>query len=91
MAPDARIAGVIRLLFDKFKELGSARQVLLWAQDQGLQLPITRLNNSSVCKIDWRRAAYHTMLTILVLQLHFLFMHPVMRLCCFGLMAPSPL
>src|SRR5215472_10457356 len=42
MDPDERISGVIRLLFDKFQELGSARQVLLWVQDQMLQLPISR-------------------------------------------------
>jgi hypothetical protein len=65
MDPDERVGGVIRLLFDKFQELGSARQVLLWAQDQALQLPITRRNNSSVCKIEWRPAAYHTVLQIL--------------------------
>src|ERR1700687_795422 len=65
MEPDERVRGVIKLLFDKFQELGSARQVLLWAQDQALQLPITRRNNSSVCKIEWRRAAYHTVLQIL--------------------------
>src|SRR3954463_8744170 len=52
--PNERVSGVIRLLFDKFQELGSARQVLLWAQDQALKLPITRRNNSSVCKIEWR-------------------------------------
>jgi DNA invertase Pin-like site-specific DNA recombinase len=65
MDPDERVSSVIRLLFDKFRELGSARQVLLWAQDQALQLPITRRNNSSVCKIEWRPAAYHTVLQIL--------------------------
>src|SRR5499433_3848409 len=65
MDPDERVSGVIRLLFDKFQELGSARQVLLWAQDQALQLPITRRNNSSVCKVEWRPAAYHTVLQIL--------------------------
>ncbi len=65
MDPDERIGGVIRLLIDKFKELGSARQVLLWAQDRGLQLPITHHNNSSVCKIEWRPAAYHMVLMIL--------------------------
>jgi DNA invertase Pin-like site-specific DNA recombinase len=65
MDPDERVSGVIRLLFDKFQELGSARQVLLWAQDQALQLPITRRNNSSGCKIEWRPAAYHTVLQIL--------------------------
>ena len=65
MDPDERVRGVIRLLFDKFQELGSARQVLLWAQDQALRLPISRRNNSSTCKIEWRPAAYHTVLQIL--------------------------
>ncbi len=64
MDPDERVGGVIRLLFEKFKELGSARQVLLWAQDSGLHLPVTR-RNLSVCKIEWRPAAYHTVLQIL--------------------------
>jgi DNA invertase Pin-like site-specific DNA recombinase len=65
MDPDERVGGVIRLLFDKFRDLGSARQVLLWTQDQALQLPITRRNNGSMCKIEWRPAAYHTVLQIL--------------------------
>ena len=30
-----------------------------------MQLPITRRNNSNVCKIEWRPAAYHTVLQIL--------------------------
>ncbi len=64
MDPDERVGGVIRLLFEKFQELGSARQVLLWAQDLALQLPVTR-RNLSVCKIEWRPAAYHTVLQIL--------------------------
>ena len=65
MDPDERVRELIRLLFDKFVQLGSARQVLLWAQDQALQLPIIRRNDSSVCKIEWRPAAYHTVLKIL--------------------------
>jgi len=62
--PDERICDAIRLVLAKFRELGSARQVLLWAQDRGLQLPVTR-NNSSKCRIEWRSAAYHTVLQIL--------------------------
>jgi len=65
MDPDERVRGVIELLFRKFEEFGSARQVLLWIQDQGLQLPVTRRNNGSVCKIAWRPAAYHTVLMVL--------------------------
>ena len=48
----------------EFRELGSARQVLLWAQDAVLKLPVMR-RNVSVCKIGWRPAAYHTVLQIL--------------------------
>lgn len=51
-------------MFDKFRQLGSARQVLLWAQDAGLQLPVMR-RNVGVCKIEWRPAAYHTVLNLL--------------------------
>ena len=65
MDPDERVRGAVELVLHKFQELGSARQVLLWAQDQTLQLPITRRNNGSVCKIEWRPAAYHTVLMIL--------------------------
>jgi hypothetical protein len=65
MDPDERVSGVIRLLFDRFRELGSARQVLLWAQGRALQLPIIRRNNNTMCKIEWRPAAYHTVLQIL--------------------------
>jgi len=62
--PDQRVGDAIRLVFAKLRELGSARQVLLWAQDAGLQLPVTR-RNASKCRIDWRPAAYHTVLQIL--------------------------
>ena len=65
MDPDEHVRGVIRLLFDKFQEFGSARQVVLWAQNQALQLPVIRRNNSSMCKIEWRPTAYHTVLQIL--------------------------
>lgn len=62
--PDERIADAIRLVFDKFQELGSARQVLLWVQDSALKLPVVR-RNSRTCRIEWRPAAYHTVLQIL--------------------------
>src|SRR5262252_9396353 len=42
--PDERVSGVIRLVFEKFQELGSARQVLRWAHDAALQLPVVRRN-----------------------------------------------
>ncbi len=37
---------------------------MLWLQDAGLKLPAMR-RNTQVCKIEWRPAAYHTVLQIL--------------------------
>ena len=38
--PDAAITGAIRTVFDRFAELGSARQVWLWFRAQGLSFPL---------------------------------------------------
>ena len=64
MDPDQRIADAIRLVFEKFREFGSARQVLLSLQDSALKLPAMR-RNVDVCRMEWRPAAYHTVLHIL--------------------------
>ena len=64
MDPDQRISDTIRLVFDKFRELGSARQVMLWLQDAALKLPVMR-RNTLTCRMEWRPAAYHTVLQVL--------------------------
>lgn len=63
--PDQRVADAIRLVFDRFRELGSARQVMLWLQDEGLKLPVVRRRNAAACRTEWRRAAYHSVLQVL--------------------------
>ena len=40
--PDARVRAAIDLIFRKFAELGSARQVYFWLDQQQIQLPIVR-------------------------------------------------
>jgi len=64
MDPDERIVDTIRLVFRKFRELGSARQVLLWAKKVKLLLPVTRqgLNGR---RIDWQSPAYHNVIKLL--------------------------
>src|SRR5438309_1045770 len=62
--PDEWVAGAVRIVLDKFRELGSARQVMLWAQDAGIKMPVTRRSVVG-CKIEWRRPAYHSILQIL--------------------------
>ena len=62
--PDERVAGAIRLVFEKFQELGSGRQVHLWFLDSGLSLPVVR-RNLGARQIEWRPATYHAVHQIL--------------------------
>lgn len=62
--PDERVSGVIRMLFNKFRELGSARQVFLWTRAAGVALPAVR-RNLAICKIAWQAPAYHTVIQVL--------------------------
>jgi DNA invertase Pin-like site-specific DNA recombinase len=62
--PDERVQGAIQLVFAKFQELGSARQVFLWIRDAALQLPVVR-RNGIVRRIEWRKPAYHSIVQVL--------------------------
>ena len=42
MDPDERVVEAVHLVFRKFRKLGSARQVLLWTRETGLDLPVIR-------------------------------------------------
>ena len=64
MDPDERVGDAIRLLFAKFRELGSARQVFLWAREAGLRLPVV-VRNLAACRLQWQAPAYHTVLQVL--------------------------
>jgi DNA invertase Pin-like site-specific DNA recombinase len=62
--PDEHVADTIRLVFAKFRELGSARQVFLWLRSAELKLPVV-LRNLEVCKLAWKAPAYHSVMQIL--------------------------
>lgn len=55
MDPDARVREAIHLVFAKFRELGSARQVILWMRQEGIELPTCRAGASNR-NITWRLA-----------------------------------
>jgi DNA invertase Pin-like site-specific DNA recombinase len=40
--PDARVQHAVRLVLQKFDELGSTRQVMLWLRREHISLPVTR-------------------------------------------------
>ena len=62
--PDRRIQKALHLVFDKFVELGSVRQVLLWFLEQHLDLPARRYGAAG-WEIHWRRPTYGMMLGFL--------------------------
>lgn len=64
MDPDERIAEAIRLVFGKFRELGSARQVLLWAKQAKIKMPVLQ-QRAGADHVTWKPAAYHMVLALL--------------------------
>src|SRR5688572_4800538 len=63
--PDARVQQAIRLIFRKFDELGSVRQVLLWLRREGLQVPVRRQIKGGF-ELDWAAPNYtriHSVIT----------------------------
>ena len=54
---DAAIGHAIMTVFDKFDELGSARQVFQWWQAQGLEYPVRRIR-SRVHPVVWLPPTY---------------------------------
>jgi DNA invertase Pin-like site-specific DNA recombinase len=62
--PDERVAEAIRTIFRKFRELGSARQVLLWAKDAAVELPVTHPSPQGT-RVGWRTPAYHNIVLVL--------------------------
>lgn len=62
--PDARIRAAIDLIFSKFAELGSVRQVFFWLDRQKIELPIAK-GPEETQEIVWRPARYHAVLSVL--------------------------
>jgi DNA invertase Pin-like site-specific DNA recombinase len=59
--PDRRVQEAIRSVFNKFLELGTARQTLLWFLEHGLQLPAREVGE----ELCWKRPSYATIYRML--------------------------
>lgn len=62
--PDRRLQEVIHLVFSKFRELGSARQVLLWMAAEGIHFPYPT-DGRTLTSFDWRLIRYRNVIAIL--------------------------
>jgi DNA invertase Pin-like site-specific DNA recombinase len=62
--PDLRLQEVIRLVFQKFRELGSARQVLLWMASESIHFPYPS-DGKTLTSFEWRPIRYRNVISIL--------------------------
>ncbi|HWX30625.1 MAG TPA: recombinase family protein [Steroidobacteraceae bacterium] len=65
MDPDAEVQHVVRLLFDQFDALGSARQLLRYLARQKIRMPIRPFYGPQRGQLEWRRPCAGTLLKIL--------------------------
>ena len=56
--PDARVQHAIRLVFSKFEELRSLRQVMLWLRRSDIALPVKKRLKRGSC-VEWASPNYH--------------------------------
>ena len=57
--PDQRVQNALRLVFSKFAEFQSVRQVHVWLRDQGIELPAKSHDADGRC-IVWKLPLYNT-------------------------------
>jgi len=62
--PDQRVQEALALVFSKFDAFRSARQVLIWLNEEGIKLPV-KSRNLEAQGIIWRTPAYNTVHNIL--------------------------
>lgn len=64
-SPDARVREALALVFTKFAELRSARQVHLWLREEGIELPAKSGRGGESSGVVWRPPAYNAVHNIL--------------------------
>ena len=63
--PDQRVQDALSLVFTKFTELQSVRQVHVWLRDEGIALPVACHRAAEGRSIAWRLPLYNTVHNIL--------------------------
>jgi len=62
--PDQRVQQAVHTVFEKFLELGTVRQVMMWFLDRGMQMPSVRCEDGK-WTTRWEMPKYHSILRIL--------------------------
>jgi len=64
MDPDLRVQHALRLIFEKFFELGAVRQTMMWFIEHGLELPFTHPGPAG-WETVWKRPSYRAVMSVL--------------------------
>ena len=62
--PDQRVQDALRLVFAKFAELQSVRQLHVWLRDEGIALPV-KSHDREEHRVVWKLPLYNTVHNIL--------------------------
>jgi DNA invertase Pin-like site-specific DNA recombinase len=62
--PDQRVQGAVDLVFEKFAQCGSARQVFLWFREERLPFPML-VHTLEGRRVEWRLPVYQTIYKVL--------------------------
>jgi len=62
---DQQVEGALRIVFAKFAELQSVRQVHVWLREEGIALPVKCLSTVDERRVVWRLPLYNTVHNIL--------------------------
>lgn len=57
LSSDEAVQNAVKMVFEKFDELGAARQVYLWWRAEGLPFPVRRMVPRTRCKLRIDQAA----------------------------------
>lgn len=60
LGPDLRIRAAIELVFRKFREVGSIRQVLIWLRQEQIELP-SIVYGAEGRQVVWNLPGYHAL------------------------------
>ena len=63
--PNLRVQRAVKLAFDKFLELGTARQALGWFLEHDIAFPSKAPGNGSGTEVIWKRPRYTTIMAVL--------------------------
>ena len=62
--PDLRVQRTIELVFAKCKELGSARQTMMWFREHGLEMPVSGQGRGDA-GVVWKKGRYSQFIRVL--------------------------